>query len=113
MPATQFNRNAMARSYAARHLKTDPGIKEIYYLPAGAPEREIRLLEVNDLIADRNKTPLEAIDFGVDIGSANSHTLLVLDVTPGQWEKIRVKGLSLPTGWSLEKAIRVTRKKRE
>ena len=36
MPENQFNRESMARWYAKRHLKTDPGIRTIYYLPAGA-----------------------------------------------------------------------------
>ena len=104
MPENQFNGDSMARLYAKRHLKTDPGIREVYYLPAGAPEREIRFIEINDLIADRDKHPLEPIDFGVDIGGTEAHTLLVLDVTPVQWEKINKKELQLPTGWSLDGA---------
>jgi hypothetical protein len=47
MPKNQFNRESMARCYAKRHLKTDPGVGTIYYLPAGAPEREIRFIEIN------------------------------------------------------------------
>ncbi len=105
MPENHFNRDSMARWYAARHLKTDPGIRAIYYLPAGAPEREIRFIEINDLIADRDKYPLEPIDFGVDIGRTEGHTLMVLDVTPVQWEKINKKDLQLPMGWSLDGAI--------
>ena len=75
MPENHFNRDEAARWYANRHLKTDPGIREVYYLPRGSPEREIRLLEVNDLMADRQEDPLEAIDFGVDIDGTNAHTL--------------------------------------
>ena len=51
MSVAQFNREEMAQSYAVRHLKTDPGIRTVYYLPSGAPEREIRFVEVNDLMA--------------------------------------------------------------
>jgi hypothetical protein len=109
MPENQFNRDSMARSYATRHLKTDPGIRAVYYLPAGAPQREIRFLEINELIADRDKYPLEPIDFGVDIGGAEGHTLLVLDVTPTQWEKINKKELQLPKGWSFDGAIPFSR----
>jgi hypothetical protein len=50
MRKKQFDRNGMARWYARQHLKTDPGIQVVYYLPEDAPEREIRLLEINDLI---------------------------------------------------------------
>jgi hypothetical protein len=109
MSVAQFNREEMARWYAGRHLNTDPGIRTVYYLPAGSPEREIRFLEVNELMAVRENDPLEPIDFGVDVGSADSHRLLVLDVTPTQWDRIRVKGLPLPDGWSLDHAIPFSR----
>lgn len=110
MPDKQFDRDSMARWYAKRHLKTDPGILTVYYLPAGAPAQEIRLVEINEMIADRNEAPLEPIDFGVDIGGVNGHTLMVLDVTPNQWEKIRRDELELPDGWSLNNAIAFPRK---
>jgi hypothetical protein len=101
MSVAQFN--------ALRHLDTDPGIGSVYYLPVGAPEREIRFLEVNELMAVRENDPLEPIDFGVDIGGAQSHTLLVLDVTPAQWDRIRRQELRLPDGWSLDGAIAFSR----
>ena len=109
MSVAQFNREEMARWYAGRHLKTDPGIRTVYYLPAGAPEREVRFLEINDLMAVRENDPLEPIDFGVDIGGTEAHTLLVLDVTPAQWERIRRRELPLPDGWSLDNAIPFSR----
>lgn len=42
MTAEQF-----ARRIAQRHLATDPGLREIMYLPENAPANEIRLIEVN------------------------------------------------------------------
>jgi hypothetical protein len=113
MAENQFNRNSLADFYASRHLKTDPGIREVYFLPAGAPEREIRFIEINEMIADRDKYPLEPIDFGVDIGGAEGHTLMVLDVTPSQWERINKKELQLPKDWSLDGAISHSRGKHE
>ena len=95
----------MARWYATRHLKTDPGIKNIYYLRSNAPEREIRFLEINELMADRDADPIEPIDFGVDTGSDTAHTLMVVDVTPAQWEKIQKNELELPKDWTLDAAI--------
>ncbi len=95
-----YDRDTLAKWYAARHFKTDSGVEKVFYLPVGAPEREIRLLEVNDLISET--TPLEPIDFGVDIGGAGAHTLNVLDVTPGQWEGIASARIPLPAGWTLE-----------
>jgi len=105
MPATLFDRNEMARWYAEQHNKTDPGICSIYYLPTNAPEREIRFVEINTLIGDRNDDTLEPIDFGVDTGMETEHKLFVLDVTPRQWDRIRASQLQLPRGWSLVGAI--------
>lgn len=104
MPTTSFDRDAQASWYASEHLRADPGVRKIYYLPANAPDREIRFLEINDLLADRGDDFLEPIDFGVDTGSQSEHKLLVLDVTPSQWKLIDQLALSLPDGWSLDDA---------
>jgi hypothetical protein len=97
---TAFDRDSFARWYARRHFDTDTGVVQIYHLPTNAPPREIRLLEVNQLISEM--TPPEPIDFGVDIDGAEAHRLYVLDVTPAQWEAIQRRQMPLPTGWSLE-----------
>jgi hypothetical protein len=103
-----FDRDGQARWYAKRHLETDSGVVEIHYLPTGAPPREIRFLEVNRLIS--GTTPLEPIDFGVDIGGAEGHTLNVLDVTPAQWDAVRKGELVLPAGWTLDNAQTLARR---
>jgi hypothetical protein len=103
MPKTaevDFDRDQLAQFYAKRHLNTDAGVAEIHHLPTNAAEREIRFLEVNPLIVAT--TPLEPIDFGVDIDGAEGHTLLVLDVTPAQWSAIQRGELALPDGWTLD-----------
>ena len=106
MPAA-FNRDTMAVFYAKRHKETDPAICEIHYLPTGAPANEIRFIEVNGFI-NGTASP-EPIDFGVDGGTANEHKLIVLDVTPRQWEEIREGTLPLPTGWALEGSRAISR----
>ncbi len=105
MPATQFDRNSMASWYAKEHLKTDPGIVSVHHLPKNAGDREIRFVEVNNLIGDRTDDILEPIDFGIDTGMDSAHQLFVLDVTPEQWDRIRIQKLDLPVGWSLEDAV--------
>lgn len=105
MPATQFDRDSMARWYAKEHLKTDPGIVSIHHLLKNAGDREIRFVEVNNLIGDRTDDILEPIDFGVDTGADSAHQLFVLDVTPEQWDRIKIQKLDLPAGWSLEDAV--------
>lgn len=104
MATIQFDRDSTAAWYAREHLKTDPGVASVHYLPNNAGEREIRFIEVNRLIGDRNDNALEPIDFGVDMGSETAHKLLVLDVTPEQWERIKARNLALPPGWSLDHA---------
>lgn len=99
MPAA-FDRDAMAGYYAKRHKDTDTNILEIHYLPEGAPANEIRFVEVNRAMTG-TASP-EPIDFGVDGGTDNEHKLVVLDVTPEQWEDIRKGELPLPPGWTLE-----------
>ena len=104
MPTLQFDRDAMARWYATQHLRTDPGIAAVWYLPKYAEDREIRFVEVNQLLGDRNDNGFEPIDFGVDTGMDSAHRLFVLDVTPEQWERIQKRKLSLPGNWSLDDA---------
>jgi hypothetical protein len=97
---TALDRDSLAQWYARRHLDTDTGVERIYYLPTNAPPREIRFLEVNRMISET--TPPEPIDFGVDIGGTNAHTLYVLDVTPSQWQAIQRREMGLPAGWVLD-----------
>jgi len=111
MAPIPFDKVAMANWYAKQHLQTDPGIRQIYYLPKGASDREIRFVEVNQLLADMNDDALEPIDFGVDTGAESEHKLFVLDVTPSQWDAINRGALALPGGWTLEDAIVFNKKK--
>jgi len=106
MSTTQFDRDSMARWYAKEHLKTDPGIQTIHYLPTGAGDCEIRFIEINTL---RTDDALEPIDFGIDMGSDNAHKLYVLDVTEDQWTRLQSGELVLPTGWSLEGGVAYTK----
>jgi hypothetical protein len=109
MRGNKNSRDEIARSYADRHLKTDPGIREVYYLPTKAPGKEIRLVEVNELMVTREDDPLEPIDFGVDVGGNGLYSLMVVDVTPAQWEKITKNELHLPKNWTVKGAIQFSR----
>lgn len=96
----KFDQVAMANLYTQQHLKIDTGIEFVFHLPSGASEREIRLLEVNNLVADI--LPLEAIDFGVNRDMPDEHSLCVLDITPQQWQGVQDGKLNLPPGWKLD-----------
>lgn len=99
-----FNSEQLAREYASSHQEMDPGVRRVFHLRAGAPEREIRLLEINELLVDREIDEVEPIEFGIDRGTDHFHTLIVVDVTPSQWDRIEKKKLKLPAGWSLDGA---------
>ncbi len=101
-----FDRERLANWYAQQHRKIDDGVEAIFHLPTGAPPREIRLLEVNTQVPEM--TPLEAVDFGVDTGSNTSHTLLVLDISPTQWNYVKKGLLSLPGDWTLSDMIEIS-----
>ena len=105
---TVFDRDSFAAWYAQRHMDFDDGVLRIFDLPTNAGPREIRFLEVNRLIPEI--TNPEPIDFGVDIDSADAHTLYVLDVTPDQWGAIQTGAMPLPVGWSLDKSQELGRR---
>ncbi|MDZ4848043.1 MAG: hypothetical protein SGI77_02010 [Pirellulaceae bacterium] len=99
----QFNRDTLARWYAQQHLKTDLGITEVIYLPCEANDREIRFVEINETMLDDGKSrQLIPVDFGVDMGTENEHSLWVLDVSSSQWTAIEKGRISLPHGWKLQ-----------
>ena len=77
----------------------------VYELINNANEREIRFIEINRLMGERTDGSLEPFDFVGDYGSDFAHKLYVLDVTPQQWERIRIQQLPLPNNCSLEGAI--------
>lgn len=88
----------------------EPYIREVVYLPAGAPGNEIRLLEVNTSASTPADAPPEVLDFGRDRDMPGEHSLLVADISPGQWERIRSGTLAMPPGWQLAGNIIIGRK---
>lgn len=110
-PPRVFDRDQLAGWYTAKHLSVEPSISDIIYLPGNAPENEIRLLEVNVLSDLPDDVPVEPIEFRVDQHLPGEHRLFVADISPGQWEKIKVGQLALPPGWVLAGYRGVSRKR--
>ncbi len=92
-------RDDVAAWVANKHLIVDSSLREVWYLPRGAPPEEIRLLEVTNRWAGA-EAQAEAIDFGLDVEGAN-YRLLVADVTSDQLGRITNDAALLPPGWSL------------
>lgn len=95
------SRDEVAAWAAKQHLFVDSGIREVWYLPEGAPADEIRFLELNDRFA-ANGSNVEAIGFGLDFDGARFR-LLVADITSEQLEEIKRDRSRLPAGWSLDR----------
>lgn len=88
-----------ARWIAQRHLDSDTAIDRVVYLPAGAPENEIRLLEVNRFLSDEVNTDIiEPLDFTPEMDLP--YRVFVADITSDQWDRILANPNStLPPGW--------------
>jgi hypothetical protein len=105
----QFDPARWAQRYAHEQRANDPGVEATFYLPVHAGDREIRFVVVNSMIGERtDDAPLEPIEFGVDRGSDTQHQLLILDVTPAQWDRIQRGALALPADWSLDHMVSFT-----
>jgi hypothetical protein len=105
---TEFPRDSWAHSYGRAHLEADDAIASVWYLK-DAPDREIRLIEVNDQSVDRTDEGLEPVWFKISVGNPDEHRLYVLDVTPDQWVRIKDEKLNLPEGWSLDASEEIKR----
>jgi hypothetical protein len=101
-PPPGSDRDRIAEWVAKRHLSADGSLRQVVYLPSGAPPDEIRLLEVNERLPRAEDTP-EPIDFGVEV-AGRPLKLFVADVTGDQLDKLRLNQANLPPGWSLERA---------
>jgi hypothetical protein len=94
------NRDNIAAWVARRHLIADSSIREVWYLPKGSPQDEIRFLELNDRLAGAELS-VEPIDFALDIEGA-AFRLFVADITTEQLANVKRDSSLLPRGWSLD-----------
>ena len=100
-PDPQATPRQFAEWLARRHLSSDMALERVVYLPTGAPDDEIRLLEVNRLLSPPDFDSIEPLDFSPDTDPFLK--VFVADITTDQWERIRREPDSiLPTGWELE-----------
>lgn len=101
MTPSPFDIDSQARHYAKTHYRSDAGVQEIYYLPSETPDRTIRFIEVNNLMAEMRDDCLEPFELTADRGSHTEHHISILDVTPAQWDRINARQITLPEGWAL------------
>jgi hypothetical protein len=111
-PGRDSNREQVAEWVAKRHMSADGGINQVWFLPAGSPGDEIRLLEVSERFSGES-TQVEPIDFGLDVGGSR-YKLLVADVSEESLKKIKVDTRrSLPKDWKIDGAFVWSRRGRQ
>jgi hypothetical protein len=103
-PPPGSNRDHIAEWVAKRHMSTDGSIRQVYYLPTGAPPQEIRLLEINEQPSAPEEQP-EPLDFGLEVAGL-ALKLSVADISKDQLEKMKLDPSNLPPGWKWEGAVK-------
>ena len=89
---------------AKRHYEIEPGLTQIFRITDktgnahGAHAYPIRLLEVNVNTVESGVMPLH---FGPAPASGIPFSSIIVEVTPGELEKIRSHELRLPDGWEI------------
>ena len=69
-------------------------------MPAGAPDDEIRLLEINDRFAGPGGE-IEPFESLLDV-TTSPYRVFIVDITSEQLDQIKKNPALLPAGWSLD-----------
>ncbi len=106
-PDPQATAQQFAEWLARRHMSSDMAIERVIFLPSGAQDHEIRLLEVNRLLNPPDPDVIEPLDFSPD---DLPFKVFVADVTTDQWERIKGEpDTMLPPSWKLDGNLIFTR----
>jgi len=98
-----FNKEESARVLARKHFEIEPCISQIFRLRE-KPEYEalsstpIKLLEVNASAVPAGVMPLH---FGAAPAIGITFPSIIIEVTPEEFERIKLKELQLPVGWAI------------
>lgn len=95
------DREAAAHRLAQRHYDIEPFITEIRTITSQneqEPDEPIKLLEVNENTIPSGIMPLQ---FDPVPSSGIPFPLVIVEVTPEEYEQIKRHELALPDGWTL------------
>ncbi len=101
-------RAAFATWLARQHLRFDKRLSEVIYLPTGALEDQVRLLEINTGLYPEPSSPVVPIETTPAVADLPFH-VWVADVTPDEWTEIQANPGLLPPGWKLEGRLSIKR----
>jgi hypothetical protein len=98
------NKDEVAKKLAHKHYDIEPGITRIFKLRdkpefEGLASTPIKLLEVNVDTAPSGIMPLY---FGPVPSSGIPYPSVIVEVTPEEFERIKVHELKLPEGWTID-----------
>jgi hypothetical protein len=94
-------RAAFASWLAGQHLRFDSRLTHVFYLPTGATENEVRLLEINTGLYPEPGSPIIPVETTPAVKDL-PFRVWVADITPDEWGKVQANPGLLPSGWSLE-----------
>ena len=89
------------------HYEVEPGLTHIYRIHASVaaeamPDEPIKLLEVN---RDTVASGIMPLGFGPSPSVGLHHPLVILEITPEEYERIGSAELKLPNGWEIQDLI--------
>jgi len=98
------DKDEVAKKLAHQHYDLEPGITRIFKLRdkpefEGLSSTPIKLLEINIDTAPSGIMPLH---FGPVPGSGIPYPSVIVEVTPDEFERIKVQELKLPDGWTID-----------
>ncbi len=99
----QSAKDDQAKRLAQRHYEIEEGITQIFQIRQRVDlevtrSEPVTLLEVN---ANTIPSGIMPIQFGPNLSSGFKFPSVILEVTPGEFEKIRSHELALPEGWEI------------
>jgi hypothetical protein len=104
-------KKAVARELVSKHYEVEEGLTHVYWITspsenASNPMEPIKLLEVNENTVPSGILPLQ---FGPSPASGIDYPSVIVEVTPGEFARIRSGQLGLPNGWTLGAEIPKTK----
>lgn len=99
------DRDEVAKRLAHNHYEIEPGITRIFRLQdkpefEGLASTPIKLLEIN---ADTAPSGIMPLHFGPVPGRGIPYSSVIVEVTPDEFERIKLEELRLPEGWTIAK----------
>jgi hypothetical protein len=94
-------KDEMAMELAQSHANSDPGIQAVYRLIGPEEELENEFLKLLEVNAETMEAGIEPIYFGPHPPSGLLWPLVLVDITPREFELLRHGSLTLPEGWEI------------